>query len=124
MAKVQFSTIIKELDGSEAQRPIRNGPLGDDGKPKMYTVTIGEVVCEALNVVLPGEERLDMKEQGRRYDLIKMIQKAEATMTPLDLKAEDVVTLKDVVGRAGFPRFTAGQILTLLDPSAEETNAA
>ncbi len=85
--KIDFSAVIKELDGSDM--------FGEGKKP----LTLGTVAIEALVNVLPDQmgqpERLSGERKVANAVLAERICLAQE---PLDLKVDDVALIADRIG--------------------------
>lgn len=96
--KIDFSKQLVNLNGE---------PLKEDASNK--PVTLGYVIVNALLADNPREP-LDGTEKLERYELAKAIYKGERN----DLSAEEVVLIKQLVGKL-LSTLVVGQIFEMLD---------
>lgn len=85
MTTFNTQKVLKDLRGNEIKQ---------EGK----SVKIGDVVCDYL--------AMNRENQARSYQLAKKF----ATDKEVELKAEDVVFIKETLAKSGLPALTVGQI--------------
>lgn len=84
---------------------------GLDGKALDAGMTLRKVCVDALMFTYRGEEMLDGTTKLTRYMLAQRIHSGDAAV-----RAEDVVMLKDLIGRAYGPA-VVGPAYLMLDPA-------
>lgn len=101
--KVDFSRKFRAARGTD---PLKDRDTGDE-------VTLGSV---SVNALLMDEQGQNGEQKVRRAVLAFRI--IDNPTTTLDVSAEDVVLLKELIGRS-MPTIVAGQALPMLDRGAE-----
>jgi hypothetical protein len=96
LMKIELTTVINNLD----EQPVLEAP----GKP----LTLRIAIIHALTT----DERGEGKQKFDRYELAVKIKRAGQS---IDLTAEEVVTIKECVGKAYYP-VVVGPVFNLLDP--------
>ena len=89
--KIDFSQLVKNIEGQPFQMMIEK-----EGKPEKKEMTLGMICVEALGAQIPGEN-VDGVEKFKRYQLIRKI----FFGGELELEPEDIVKIKDLVGKTG-----------------------
>jgi hypothetical protein len=103
---IDFSTAITDLGGK---------PAKDEGG---NDATLRDVAVKALLVILPegpGAPQVKPDERAKRGWLAQKIHDAQE---PLELKAEQVALLKDLIGKL-YPPLTVMRAWAILDPATE-----
>lgn len=106
--KVDFSQILKELDGSNIEETKRdeNGKNVKTGE----LVTLSKIAVNALQN--PDEKVTDGNEKMRRNKLSKRIYDAESL---IDLKVEEVALIKELINKAYASPLVVGQTWEMLE---------
>lgn len=97
--KLDPTTAICDLDGT---------PIVEDGKP----VDIGIIARRALLNLAPDEGGMAGAEKEKRFRLAMKL----FDQSPVELSAEEVVCVKDAIGKAFMP-LIVGRAFQILDPS-------
>jgi hypothetical protein len=105
--KIDFSTVITELDGTVAK----------DGEK---IVTLAKLAIPALiNPLADASGRPEQLDAEMKVKLAKLAQDIHSSADkPLDLTVEDVALIKQRIGRA-FSQVAVMRAWELLDPSGE-----
>ena len=106
---VDFSTPILSLDGKEVDDVLAMQANGGVKK----TLTLGGVVCHALNTSFPEDEKLSGQVKYARGKLAFEVHSAKE---PIDLKAEDIKTIKELIPKLYGP-LVVYRAFPLLDPA-------
>lgn len=97
---IDFSTVMKTLDGAPIKRP------GTDADLKL-----SHVCCDALFAVFEDERNLGGSEKAERFVLATKIHDKAS----MDMSVDDVALLKKLVGKA-FTALIVGQAYAVFDP--------
>lgn len=81
-----------------------------------HIITLGDICVSFLAGVSQKEQSLSGKEKMQRYQLAMKINAAMEDTGELEIKAEDVTLLKNIIGEKGTP-MVVGQAWTMLDPA-------
>jgi hypothetical protein len=98
--KIDFTRTINDLDGRPFK--IENDEL----------LTLGRVVISALH----QGEKLTGDEKYKRHDLMVRI---HSQVEPVELKVDEVVLLKQVVGESNFTAWVSGEAWDMLEGKKE-----
>jgi hypothetical protein len=98
--KIDFTRPILDLSGK---------PIESDGQP----LTLEMVTVSSL--LQPAKDP-NGTDKYRRYTLIRMIHGA----TEVDLKTDDIVYIKKLIGESPFTPIVTGQAYDMLENKAEE----
>lgn len=99
--KVNFDTILLTLDGRQMNDKDTNEPLSL------------KTICVDALLVVDSREKLDGEEKIKRYILAQEIYQGKKD----SLSAEEVVLLKELIGRY-YSTIVVGQVFPMLDDSA------
>ena len=99
--EIDFSQAMKNLDGTEAMEGEGKGAKA---------LTLGSVATEALLAVFQDEQALPGNDKVRRYELALRVHKGGKQ----DMKAEEIVEIKTLVGKA-FAPIIVGQAWKMLE---------
>ena len=123
--KIDFNYKFVNFDGSIIpERPdepeeIDGKPVIKDGRPVMKKSPPFTLRTACVNVLTMREmddrgrgKEITGKEKVRRYELAKKIYHSKELV---DLQAEEITLLKDLVGKI-YPPITVGQAFEILDP--------
>jgi len=99
MSKIDFSIILKDIEGKD----IEEGP---EGAKVPFTLSKA-----AIQVLFVNEEKDEGEVKMTRFTLAMKIRNAEA---PLKLAAEEIVMLKELVGKY-MSTLIVGQVWPILD---------
>ena len=98
--KIDFSTVLQDPDNPSEQAKDSKGVL----------ITLGVIARSALNSELQDERR-----NGEdKYASYKLADKIRTSTKPLDLKADQIVLIKQRIGKA-YPAGVSGQCWDLLE---------
>ena len=106
MALIDFTAPLHNFDGSV---------INETGAPDSPAATLGSVCCNALMAQLPDEKPTGAQ-KAARFALAATIHNQQAR----DVKAEDVVLMKDLIGKL-YGAGVCGAAWELLDPPAPAT---
>lgn len=109
--KINFSTVLKNLDGEPlVQTKTR---IDKDGKKEKYdeVLTLQSTIFLILLQPVKVEEDGDVK--AARYELARYLKQSPLHET--ELKTEDVVLLKELVGKRCSEPLIVGQVYRLLE---------
>jgi hypothetical protein len=98
--KVDFSALIKDLDGD----PVKDGEKD---------ATLGRVACTALMASYADEQNLVAEEKVKRFRLAEIAAKGGEQ----ELKVEDVALIKQLIGKAFAPLVVA-RAYDIIEPPA------
>ena len=123
--KIDFNYKFVNFDGSTIpERPdepeiVDGEPVIKDGKPIMKKSPPFTLRTACVNVLTMREvddrgkaKEITGKDKVKRYELAKRIYHAKELV---DLQAEEISLLKELVGRI-YPPITVGQAFEILDP--------
>lgn len=96
--KIDFTKPILNLDGTPVKLSERD------------TLTLKAVSTGALLSAHPSDENLPGEDKAKRFALAMTIEQADGA---IDLKPEDVVTLRSLIGR-GYAPLVVGRAYELL----------
>lgn len=102
--KIDFSQILKTLDG----KPIKT--------PENKNLTLRDATTNALLSAHEDEKNLAGKDKALRYHLAMRIYGAKS---PILLKSEECTLIKDLTGKAYLP-LIVGQVWEIIDPAEKE----
>ena len=88
--KIDFSAVIKDLDGD----PVKDGEKD---------ATLGRVACTALLASYADEQNLAAEDKVRRFRLAEIAAKGGER----EVKVEDVALIKTLIGKAFAPLVVA-----------------
>ncbi|HEC63811.1 MAG TPA: hypothetical protein ENI23_00790 [bacterium] len=121
--KIDFNYKFKNLDGTDIpERPPEMASIDGEMKKKTYPVFTLRTCCVNVLTMNPTSERgkpaveLTGKEKVGRYDFAKKIYDSKGL---LDLEAEEITLLKDLIGKV-YPPITVGQAYKILDPHSDK----
>lgn len=103
MASVDFTQVLQDLEGE----PIK----ADEGRE----LTLERV---AVSAMLQPVKDDDGDKKYKKYGLIKKI---HGSKEPVNLKAEEVSTIKRAIGESGFTALIVGQAWDLLEGEPKKT---
>src|SRR5262245_23377648 len=103
--KIDFSAVIKDLDGS----PVKQGEKD---------ATLGHVACTALLASYADEQNLPVEDKVRRFRLAEIAAKGGER----EVKVEDVALIKQLIGKA-FAPLIVGRAYDIIEPPAAEPRA-
>ena len=103
--KIDFNKPILDLSGK---------PVKQDDSAKSANATLGTVAVNALMAAYRDEDSLSGADKARRYALALKINKGGT----VDLKSEDVTTIKTLIGKA-FNPLIVGRAYEIIDPGTE-----
>ena len=103
------------IDFSKQLFTRKGDPMKESMEPEAKIATLGSVCIAALDSTT-GAGNLAGKDKYRRGWLADRIFRAKA---PISIKAEDLVTIKELVGQA-FSPIVVKQAWDILDPQEEE----
>lgn len=113
---VKIKTKLKNMEGVELKMKLPVNQSGVEEKEKYITlkrICVNALLSEAKeekNIIITGEEKV------KRYELAKKIQEAE---TKVDLKTEEIVLIKKMIGLV-YPPLIVGQCFQLLENNEKE----
>src|SRR5262245_40116210 len=96
--KIDFSAVIKDLDGEAVK----------DGEKD---ATLGRVACTALLASFADERNLPAEDKVRRFRLAEIAAKGGAR----EMKVEDVALMKKLIGKA-FAPLVVGRAYDIIEP--------
>ncbi len=101
---------MKVLTGVEIEN-LKGTPLTINGKENGEKATVGWACVEALLATYEDEKNLGGEEKIKRHKIaVKIHGKPE-----VDLKAEEITKIKNLVGKA-FGPLIVGRVFEILDP--------
>ncbi len=121
--KIDFNRQFKELDGKVIPEQPPGMVKNDKGEmeEKKYPPFTLRKAC--TNVLVMGErdaqgrpKEMTGKQKVERYELAKKIHNSTGLV---DLQAEEITLLKELIGRI-YPPITVGQSFEILDPHSEK----
>lgn len=110
MAKINLTYVLWDLGNVETLK----GPVDKEGIKKDLTLGL---VC--TNSLLVFDERMTGQDKYERYKLARKLEKAKDGQ--VDLKAEEIASIKDAIGKYQTP-LVVGQAWDLLENVQEEVN--
>ena len=113
--KIDFTTVPTDAYGQEFE-PVCT-KVDEGGKCLVKTpVTLGFVCVTALGNALDADKGEDYRKKLERDDLARRIATAEKTKQPIALKSEDIVALKERVGKFWTNATLVGAVIHVLEP--------
>jgi hypothetical protein len=98
--KIDFSAVIKDLDG---------GAVKDGDKD----ATLGRVTCTALLASYADEQNLPAEDKVKRFRLAEIA----ARGSEQEMKVDDVALVKKLIGKA-FAPLVVGRAYDIIEPPA------
>jgi hypothetical protein len=112
--KIQFGAILKDRHGKDmAELDTTTQP------PKVTFVTLGAVCCTVLDSAFQDEANEGTSPKMRRFEIMKRITEAEASLEPLELLDADVEMIKQRIGKRNFTVWMTGAAIAALVPVPE-----
>ncbi len=110
--RIDVDTILTNLE----DKPLQDitGQQGPDGIPLTRDLTLAMVLEGALLNLSDEDRNISGQEKARRFALAVKIH--NANHKPLELGIEDLVTLKELVGKLYTP-MVVGRVFEILDPA-------
>ena len=118
--KINFNTILKNLDDENLKQSIYGDEVNQQGeriKKGEEDLTLGLLSRSALLDLSQEELKLTGVEKQDRFFLAEKIKKAEKEGNEIDLKSEDVTLLKKIIGEKYMP-IVIGRAWEILDPKS------
>jgi hypothetical protein len=86
-----------------------------DGTPFPNNETLGSVCFMAVTAPMPGDESMGVEQKRRLYGIAQKVH----ALGDVDLTAEDIVAIKERVGK-GFSVIVVGRVFEMLDADYQE----
>jgi len=116
--KIDFTVAPTDAYG-ETFEPLCT-KLDDAGKCVTKTpITLGLVCISALGNALDADKNEDYRKKLERDELARRIATAEKTKQPIALKSEEIVLLKERVGRFWTNATLVGAVIHAIEPDAK-----
>ena len=124
MPRIDFSTILRDLDGKPIERTPAKTVVGDNGtrtEVPAESATLKHACVDSLLAELQSDgTSVGAEERLRRFTLAARINGATS---PLDLKADHIVLLKKRIEQC-CPTLILGRCYEILDPEPDGDQAA
>ena len=114
--KIDFNTVLKDLNDVEISQPIINDESKVVGKE---ILTLGLISRSALLNLSQDDATLSGIKKQERYFLARKINKSEKEKEPVNLVSEDITLLKKLIGKQYTPMIV-GCTWDILDPEQEK----
>lgn len=111
--KIDFTQLVADLDGKPYTECLKSDEADRAKCVDEVKVTLGLLVSRALISRFQDEKDISLEEQSTRGFLaIKLYKAKEAVLT-----ADQVVLLKKLAGKMGWPNIVSARVCVALDPA-------
>jgi hypothetical protein len=115
--KIDFATVLKDAYDRDFEPVCMRTDDADRNKClERTTVTLGFICVSSLGASLDTDRNEDFRKKLEREDLARRIARSEKEHAPIGLRSEDLVLLKERIGKTRPSAILVGAAIRQLEP--------